>query len=1073
MSADSEQRRAAETPSGSAFSFVAMEHQILRLWQREGVFRRSLEATSDGKPFVFYDGPPFATGLPHHGHLVASVLKDVVPRYWTMKGRYVERRFGWDCHGLPIEQEIDKLLGMSAQKAVEKLGVAGYNAECRSIVERHVAEWRSTITRLGRWVDFDDDYKTMDAFFMESVWWVVKQLWDQGLIYQGFKVMPVSPALETALANFEAGQNYIDVQDPAVTVLFRLADEDAYFAAWTTTPWTLPANLALCVRADITYVKVRDDDARRTVYLAEARLPAYREKHPRLRALARIKGAELVGRAYQPLFDYFAAERERGAFVVVADDYVADDEGTGIVHQAPAFGEDDHRVVGAAGIEAFVCPVTMAGTFTEDVPDFAGQFVKEADADIIRALKNAGALYDQDVIVHSYPHCYRTDKPLIYRAVPSWFVRVTALRDDLAAANEQVLWVPGHIKQGRFGKWLDGAADWAISRNRVWGTPLPIWVNDVTGATRCVGSLDELEALTGVRVADLHREHVDPLVFSVRGERGVYRRVAEVLDCWFESGAMPYAQFHYPFENNRVFEQGFPAEYIAEGLDQTRGWFYTLMVLAVALFKKPAFRNVIVNGLVLAEDGKKMSKSLRNYTPPDDLMEAHGADALRLHLINSGLVRGEEQRFADRAVRDMVRRALLPWYNAWAFLETYARIDGWDPSKTAAPSDNILDRWLLSKLQTLKRRIGAEMERYRLYNVVPALFDFIGDLTNWYIRLNRARFWGDGLEPDKLAAYAALHAAVRELALAMAPFAPFLSEHVYQGLAKLSGERAPSPLSVHLCSYPVADESLMQPLLEDAVARMRQVIELGRRKRESVRIGLRTPLKTVTIIHRDEVVLRELGALEDYVKAELNVKEVRYSQDEAAFITLFAKPNYPVLGRRLGKRMREFASRIQQLDAAAIDAFCETGSIDLDGETFGTADIEVFRVAKDGADTVSNRYISIALDCALTDDLVREGWAREVVRHIQNARKDSDFAVSDRIQVGYQADAELAEAIAEHHERIAAETLASRLAPWRGDAPDGMFDATVDDHALRFALRLSPNDANDNRDSADDPPPRG
>ena len=1042
----------ASTETKPAFSFVAMEHDVLALWERHDVFRRTLAATAGERPYIFYDGPPFATGLPHHGHLVASVIKDVVPRYWTMQGRHVLRRFGWDCHGLPIEQEIDKSLGMSAKEAVAKLGVAGYNAECRGIVERHVAEWRSTITRLGRWVDFDDDYKTMDAFYMESVWWVVKQLWDKGLVYRGFKVMPVSTALETVLANFEAGQNYVDVQDPAVTVLFRLQDEDAHLAAWTTTPWTLPSNLAVCVRADVDYVKAVDTQAQRTIYLAEARLPAYRKAHPHLQVIARMKGEALMGRPYEPLFDYFAAERERGAFVVVADDYVTTDEGTGLVHQAPAFGEDDYRVLRTAGIEAFACPVTMGGVFTDEVADFAGRFVKEADGDIIRALDAAGTLYDRDTITHSYPHCYRTDKPLVYRAVPSWFVRVSEFRERLVAANEEVLWVPEHIKHGRFGQWLDGAADWAISRNRVWGTPLPIWMNDVTGNARCIGSLAELEALTSARVRDLHREHVDPLTFQVPGEDGVYRRVEEVLDCWFESGSMPYAQLHYPFENEDVFAQGFPAEFIAEGLDQTRGWFYTLMVLAAAIFDKPAFRNVIVNGLVLAEDGKKMSKSLRNYTPPDELMETYGADALRLHLINSGLVRAEEQRFRDRAVRDMVRRALLPWHNAWTFLETYARIDGWSPAEDARLGDNILDRWILSKLQTLKRRIAAEMDRYRLYNVVPALFAFIGDLTNWYIRLNRARFWGEGLTADKVAAYTTLHTAVRELSVAMAPFAPFLAEHLYQELAKLGGEGKPNPCSVHLCNYPKADETLAQPALEDAVARMQQVIELGRRKREEVRIGLRTPLKTVTIIHTDEALLREVRALESYVKAELNVKRVFYEQDEARYIRLAAQPNFPVLGKRLGKRMKAFAARIQTLDAEAIRAFQETGAIVIDGETFEANDINVLREAEPGTNAVSNRYVSIALDCALNDDLVREGWAREVVRHIQAARKESGFAVSDRIRVQYAAAGALADAIATHREHIAAETLARALEPRVDGETAAPFSATVDGHAFAFTL---------------------
>ena len=1039
--------------SRSSFSFVAMEHDVLALWQRHDVFRRSLAATAHKLPYIFYDGPPFATGLPHHGNLVGSVLKDVVPRYWTMQGRHVLRRFGWDCHGLPIEQEIDKTFGMSAKETVARMGVEGYNAECRAIVERYVAEWRKTITRLGRWVDFDDDYKTMDSWYMESVWWVVKQLWDKGLVYQGFKVMPVSPALETVLANFEAGQNYLDVQDPAITVLFALEDEDAHLAAWTTTPWTLPSNLAVCVRADVDYARVLDAAAGCRFYVAEARLPAYAARHPQLNVEARVKGADLVGRRYRPLFDYFAAERERGAFVVVADDYVTTDEGTGLVHQAPAFGEDDLRVLQAAGIEAFACPVTMGGCFTDAVRDFAGQFVKDADARIIRRLQADGALYERDVIVHNYPHCYRTDQPLIYRAVPSWFVRVTSFRDTLAAANGKVRWVPEHIKHGRFGNWIKDAIDWAISRNRVWGTPLPIWVNDTTGNTRCIGSVAELKELTGVQVDDLHRENVDPLDFEVAGEPGVYRRVEEVLDCWFESGSMPYAQLHYPFENRQVFEQGFPAEYIAEGLDQTRGWFYTLMVLAAALFDKPAFRNVIVNGMVLAEDGKKMSKSLRNYTPPDELMETYGADALRLYLINSGLVRAEEQRFADRGVRDMVRRALLPWYNAFSFLKTYASLDQWTPAKGMHQGDNILDQWILSRLQTLKSNVAAEMQRYRLYNVVPALFSFINDLTNWYIRLNRSRFWTEDVTADKIAAYSTLHTAVQELSLAMAPFAPFLAEHVYQELAELAGEGAAKPLSVHLCGYPEAEDSLKQPLLEAAVARLQQVIELGRSKREEAKIGLRTPLRRVTIVHRDTALLDEIRSLENYVKAELNVKAVAYDADESKYIALYAKPNFPALGRRLGKRMKEFQALIQALDAASIDALQESGSIELGGEAFDVQEIDVFRAARPGTNAVSNRSVSIDLDCSLDDDLVREGWAREFVHSVQRARKESGLAVSDRIRIGYRGDAALAEAVAAHGPYVAGETLATELEPSLREGSE--FEALIDGQRLAFSITVA------------------
>ncbi len=1041
----------AEAPSG-AFDFVAMEHTILDFWSRGDLFRKSLEHTHDKKPYIFYDGPPFATGLPHHGHLVSSTLKDVVPRYWTMKGRYVLRRFGWDCHGLPIEHEIDKQLGVSAAEVVAQLGVAGYNAECRKIVQRYVTQWRHTITRLGRWVDFDNDYKTMDVWYMESVWWVVKQLWDKGLIYQGVKVMPISTELGTVLSNFEATSNYQDVQDPAITVLLKLRDEDAYLAIWTTTPWTLPSNLAVCVGPDIAYARVRDRTRNVVLYIAEARLEEYRKTHD-LEVIETCLGRDLVGRSYEPLFPYFAEQRAQGAFVVLMDDYVTTESGTGLVHQAPAFGEDDYRVVKAAGIEAFACPVTLNGLFTDEVPDFAGRYVKEADKDIIKRLKDSGVLYQHDVLQHSYPFCYRSDTPLIYRAIPSWYVRVTDIVDDLLAANEQVRWIPAHIKHGRFGNWLKGAIDWSISRNRIWGTPLPIWINDVTGKMLCIGSLDELEQYTGTRVADLHREFVDPLTFSVAGEEGTYRRIEEVLDCWFESGSMPYAQLHYPFENQSVFNAGFPAEFIAEGLDQTRGWFYTLTVLSAALFKKPAFRNVIVNGMVMAEDGRKMSKRLRNYTPPDDLMEVYGADALRLYLINSGLVRGEEQRFADNGVKDMTRRTLLPWYHAFQFLMTYATIDHWSPDKGLHYGSNILDQWILSRLQTLEKDIGQEMRKYRLYNVVPRLLEFIEDLTNGYIRLNRDRFWGKDITADKIAAYSTLYTVIEELTMAMAPFTPFLAEHLYQELAKLKGNAPPKPLSVHLCSYPDPEESLMQPRLEEAVSRMQQVILLGRQRREEVKINLRKPMRRLTIVHRDADLLNELRSLEAFIRRELNVKEVVYDQAEDNYIRLYAKPNFPVLGKRLGKRMKEFGARIAQLTRDQIEALQEAGSIVIDDETFGTDEIQILREAKPGTNALSNRYISIDLDSGLDDELIAEGIAREVVNRIQRSRKEMDLNVADRIAVSYGGAAPVLAAIVQFAEYIAGETLATQLEA--RDPGATAFTTAIDGHAFTYRIEVA------------------
>lgn len=1033
------------------FSFVDEEHKVLDFWREKKIFQRSLKQTENSEPYIFYDGPPFATGLPHHGHLVGSILKDAVPRYFTMKGRYVHRRFGWDCHGLPIEHEIDKSLGMSSREAVEKLGIKGYNDECRSIIQRYTSEWEKTITRIGRWVDFENDYKTMEPWYMESVWWVVKQLWEKDLIYRGLKVVPFSTALGTVLSNFEISSTYQDVQDPAVTVLFKLRDSDTYISAWTTTPWTLPSNLALCVGADIDYVKVRDEDRDIEIILAEERLESVGHNKT-LKILEKMKGSELVGQKYEPLFDYFSDLESKGAFQVVADDYVTTDSGTGVVHQAPAFGEDDFRILKENNIDAIVCPIDMSGKFLSEVTDFAGMHVKEADSHIIRHLKEKGSLYIQDVIVHSYPFCPRSDTPIIYRTVDSWYVKVEQMGEDLIRINQQINWVPEHIKNGRMGKWLEGAIDWAISRNRYWGTPLPIWINDKTGNQVCIGSIQELFDLTGQKVEDLHRENIDPLVFELDGEEGTYRRIEEVLDCWFESGAMPYAQLHYPFENKELFEQGFPAEYIAEGLDQTRGWFYTLIVLGTALFNKPAFKNVIVNGIVMAEDGKKMSKRLRNYTAPDELMEIYGADALRLYLITSGLVRAEEQRFTDKGVKDMVRRALLPWLNAFKFLQTYAEIDQWKPEANPGASSNIMDQWILSRLQTLKSNVTREMEAYKLYNVVPALFEFIEDLTNWYIRLNRSRFWSDSMTEDKSLAYQSLYTTLYELTLSMAPFAPFLAETLFQELRKLGSSDLPE--SVHLCEYPISQESLIQPILEKAVTRMQHIVLLGRQKRNQEKIKTKTPLSRMTIVHKDSELLEEISRLETYIQAELNIKTLEYSTDENNYINLYAKPNSPVLGKRLGKEFKKFKDKIETLSSVEIDSLQESGSIDIDGEQFVPEDILVFREAKENTDTVSDRFISIDMDCVLNDELIYEGLAREVVNRVQKSRKDMGLNVVDRIELKVQASDKLHHAIETHQQHIMTETLATKLDYQSVESSEG-FEFEFDNETLIFSISKS------------------
>lgn len=1009
--------------SNEQFSFVETEKKILDFWNENNIFEKSLEKTKDKDPYIFYDGPPFATGLPHHGHLVASTIKDIIPRYFTMKGRYVSRRWGWDCHGLPIEQQIDKKYEMSANDFVEKYGIEKYCSECRDIVLTFTSQWEKTINRMGRWVDFENDYKTMDKDFMESVWWVFKQAWDKDLIYKGNKIVPYSVALETGLSNFEATSNYQDVQDPAVTILFKCKDEDAYLSAWTTTPWTLPSNMALIVNEDIDYQLVHEKTKDIKFYIAKERVEAYKKGHD-FEVIKEVKGKDLVGKKYEPLFPYFKDQEAEGAFQVVSDNYVTTSDGTGIVHSAPAFGEDDNRVLKEHKINAFALPLNSKAEFTNEVTDFAGQYIKDADKAIIKHLKDNNQLFHQSVLVHSYPFCPRTDTPLIYMAMPQWYMKVDEIKEELLASNEQIYWVPGHIKQGRFGKWLEGARDWAISRSRFWGTPLPIWENDESGKFLAIGSIEELKKYTGVEVDDLHREVVDKLSFTINGESGTYKRITDVFDCWFESGSMPFAQLHYPFENKDVFDAGFPAEFIAEGLDQTRGWFYTLTVLSTALTGKPAFKNVIVNGMVMAGDGKKMSKRLKNYTEPDIIMHNFGADALRLTLINSGLVKGEELRFTDDGVKDMVRRALLPWYNSFKFFHTYAKVDGWSAKEHYCESENILDRWAISKLQTLTKSVTEEMEGYRLYNVVPQLFNYIEDLTNWYIRLNRRRFWEDTLTEDKCSAYSALYTALKEMSKIMAPFAPFLSEYIYLELKTFGEDMAES---VHLCSYPSVNEDKIDTELEDAVVRMQELILLGRQKRNQTGIKVKTPMSSLTVIHQDQTRLDGISKLEAYIKTELNVKEVKYSTDEDSHITLFAKPNSRVLGKRLGKAFGQFMGAIKKLDTTALKEYEAKGSMELNGETLSGEDIFVYREPKEGSEALSNRWITIDMDTELTQELINEGLAREVVNRIQRSRKELNFNVEDRINIKFSGSDEMKSVIESFSDYIQKETLTTSL----------------------------------------------
>lgn len=976
-------------------TFDERERRILSYWEKGRIFERSVEDKKGKTLFSFYDGPPFATGLPHYGHFLAGTIKDVVLRYKTMKGFWVPRRFGWDCHGLPIENEIEKAQNLSGASSIEEFGIARFNEECRKIVLRYSEEWKSLVMRMGRWVDFSHTYRTMDVTFMESVWWVFKQLYDKGLVYEGFKVMPFSAKLGTPLSNFEAGENYKDVDDPSLTVAFPLVDEpNTSLLIWTTTPWTLISNLAVMAEGDIDYVKVKQKASGKMYYLAEARLPVYDKDGTDYEVVERLKGAILEGKRYHPLFSYFADRKDKGAFRVIMDDNVTISEGTGLVHCAPAFGEADFYACHRAGID-LVCPVDSNGRFTDEISEYKGMFVKDADKDIIKRLKAQGSVILAATLRHRYPFCWRSDTPLIYKALRTWFVAVEKIKDNLLASNEQIHWTPGNLKHGRFGKWLEGARDWAISRNRYWGTPIPIWRAD-DGEIIVIGSIGELEELTGTKITDLHRHFIDELTFKKNGK--TFRRITEVFDCWFESGSMPYAQNHFPFENEDLFKRGFPADFIGEGLDQTRGWFYTLTILSTALFNKPAFKNVIVNGIVLAEDGTKMSKRLRNYPDPSIVVQKYGADAVRLYMMHSPAVKADDLCFAESGVELVLRQVLIPLWNAYTFLTTYARIYKWRPKPLPEKPKAVIDQWMLSLLNKLIKDVEEGMDGYDLSKSVEPFVAFVDQLTNWYIRRSRRRFWEEKATQDREEAFSTLYHVLTQLVKVAAPYVPFLSEAIYQNLRD-----SDMPESVHLCDFPHYDANRRDSALEEAMEAVQTTVSLGHSLRKEYKLKVRQPLPLANIASEDERVLEFLREQQHLIADELNVKEVAFGSDETKFVSLKAKPNFRVLGKKVGKLMRSVQLAVDGFDHHQLTTLLNGGNITLDVEgekiVLTPEDVAVERQVHDGLVAANAGKITIALNTTLTDDLLSEGLAREIINKINTMRRDAGFAVTDRIHV--------------------------------------------------------------------------
>ena len=997
-------------------NFPAIETETLKFWQEDNTFVASVEqhpSTGDASnEFVFYDGPPFANGLPHYGHLLTGFVKDAVPRYQTMRGKRVERRFGWDCHGLPAEAEAERQLGISGTQAITDYGIDKFNDYCKVSVLQYTADWERYVTRQARWVDFTNDYKTLDTSYMESVMWAFKALWDKGLIYEGFRVLPYSWALETPLSNTETRMDdaYKMVQDPALTVAFVLESGDNLLA-WTTTPWTLPSNLALAVAPDVDYVRVRHDD--KVYVLAEARLAAYAKELDGAEVLGTVRGSELVGQRYAPLFPYFADHA--GAFRVFGGDFVTTEDGTGVVHMAPGFGEDDYQVCKDNGIE-LVVPVNSRGEFTQEVPDYAGIQVFEANPLIIRALKERGVVLRHETYDHSYPHCWRTGKPLIYKALSSWFVNVTAVKDRMVALNQEIRWVPEHLKDGSFGKWLENARDWNISRNRFWGSPIPVWRSDNPEYPRIdvYGSVAELERDFGVKVADLHRPVVDDLVRPNPDDptgKSMMRRVPEVLDCWFESGSMPFAQVHYPFENQEWFEQHNPGDFIVEYIGQTRGWFYTLHVLATALFDRPAFSTCVSHGIVLGADGQKMSKSLRNYPDPMGVFDSYGADAMRWYLLSSSILRGSDFAVTEEGIRDTVRQVMLPLWNSWYFLSLYANAEG-KSGKVDYSSDNVLDTYIFSKLHHLVNDTTVSMDAYDLFNACQQVRTFLDVLTNWYIRRSRNRFWaGDQQAIDTL------HTVLDVLTRVAAPLLPLITEQVYIGL---TGNR-----SVHLTQWPVAADI---PVDNDLVVVMDQVRDvcsttLSLRKSHSRRVRL--PLASLTVASPLALGLQPFVSI---ITEEVNVREVKLTADVAGVARHEFQVVPAALGPRLGGDTQKVIVAVKKGDWKQQGDVVVAGGYELQPHEY---QLKLLAAVGDAESTASSALPDglgvVLLDIALTPELLAEGTARDIVRIVQQTRREADLAVSDRIHLILGLPDDVAQQVAPFADYICAETLAERL----------------------------------------------
>ena len=1009
-------------------NFVEREKETLEFWKEHAIAQKAIDQREGCDTFTFYDGPPTANGKPHIGHVLTRVIKDMLPRYQSMKGKRVLRKAGWDTHGLPVELEVEKAIGINGKEQIEKYGIEPFIKKCRESVWKYKGMWEEFSDVVGFWADMDHPYITYENDYIESEWWALKEIWDKGLLYKGYKVVPYCPRCGTPLSSHEVAQGYKDVTERSAMVKFKVKDEDAYFLAWTTTPWTLPSNLALCVNPNVDYVKVRVDGT--VYYLAAALVDTVFEGVAGEReVLATYKGKELEYREYEPLYPYAIGKIKapKKVFVVTCDDYVTTEDGTGIVHMAPAFGEDDNRVCQKYNV-GFVNFVNNKGELTEET-DWPGVFVKEADPLILKDLEKKGKLFKAPEFTHSYPHCWRCDTPLLYYARETWFIKMTAVRDELIANNNTVNWIPESIGKGRFGDWLEHVQDWGLSRNRYWGTPLNIWECSC-GHQHAIGSIEELKSMSGncPDEIELHRPYIDKVTLKCPKCGGEMHRVPEVIDCWFDSGSMPFAQWHYPFENKDIFERRFPADFISEAVDQTRGWFYSLIAISTLLFHKAPYKNVIVMGHVQDKDGHKMSKSKGNAVDPMAALTKHGADAIRWYFYENSAP-WLPNRFHDDAVQEGQRKFMGTLWNTYAFFVLYANIDDFDATKHVLDYDKlpVMDKWCLSRLNTMVKAVDYDLGNYRVTEAAKALQQFVDELSNWYVRRSRSRFWAKGMEQDKVNAYMTLYTALVTTAKAAAPMIPFMTESIYRNLVCSIDKTAPE--SVHLADFPTANESYIDEELERNMGEVESIVVLGRAARNEANIKNRQPIGNMYV--------KAPAALPDFyreiVEEELNVKQVTFKDDMEAYLSYSFKPQFRVLGPKVGKKMGAIQAALKKVNGhKAKEELDKTGKLLValaDGDiALLPEDIEVTMSQTEGYNCQRYGDVTVALETTLSEELLEEGFVREIISKIQTMRKENGYEVTDHIAVGMAGNEKLEAIVRKNEDFLKGITLADTVA---------------------------------------------